>query len=227
MFHQSTGASRMKTDAQLQFDVNEELDWDPSIHAEDIGVAVHDGVVTLTGHVNTFAEKWEAERASQRVAGVKALAVEIDVTLPGSSTRTDADIARSAENVLEWNSYVPRNRVKVLVEGGMITLSGQVSRDYQRRAATDSVRTLMGVKGVTNQMTLPPGIPSDTVKSDIEAALQRRVPDDARHISVEVSGGDVTLTGTVHCWSERDQACHSAWGTAGVRSVKDNLTMTH
>jgi osmotically-inducible protein OsmY len=215
----------MKTDAQLQFDVNEELNWDPSIHAEDIGVAVHDGVVTLTGHVNTFAEKWEAERASQRVVGVKALAVEIDVTLPGSSTRTDADIARSAENVLEWNSYVPRNRVKVLVEGGTITLSGEVSRDYLRRAATDSVRTLMGVKGVTNQMTLPLGIPAGNVKADIEAALQRRVPDDAKHISVDVKGGDVTLTGTVHCWSERDQARQTAWGTAGVRNVNDNLTM--
>ena len=215
----------MKTDAQLQFDVNEELDWDPSIHAEDIGVSVHDGVVTLTGHVNTFAEKWEAERASQRVAGVKALAVEIDVILPGSSTRTDADIARSAENVLEWNSYIPRNRVKVLVEGGTITLSGEVSRDYQRRAATESVRTLMGVKGVTNQMTLPLGMPSDNVKTDTEAALQRRVPDDAKHISVDVKGGDVTLTGTVHCWSERDQARRTAWGTAGVRSVNHNLTM--
>jgi osmotically-inducible protein OsmY len=154
----------MKTDAQLQFDVNEELDWDPTIHAEDIGVAVHDGIVTLTGHVNTFAEKWEAERASQRVAGVKALAVQIDVTLPDSSTRNDADIARSAENVLEWNSYVPRNRVKVLVESGMITLSGELARDHQRRAAIDSVRTLMGVKGVTNQMTLRAGIPSDDAR---------------------------------------------------------------
>jgi osmotically-inducible protein OsmY len=215
----------MKTDAQLQFDVNEELDWDPSIHAEDIGVTVHDGVVTLTGHVNTFAEKWEAERASQRVAGVKALAVEVDVTLPGSSIRNDADIARSAQNVLEWNSCIPCNSVKVLVEGGMITLSGEVARDYQRRAATESVRTLMGVKGVTNQLTLPAGAASDTVKTDIEAALQRRVPIDAKHIRVDVNGGDVTLTGTVHCWSERDQARHSAWGTAGVRSVKDDLTM--
>ncbi|MGD0502667.1 MAG: BON domain-containing protein [Steroidobacteraceae bacterium] len=215
----------MKTDAQLQFDVSEELNWDPSIHAEDIGVTVHDGVVTLTGHVHTFAEKWEAERASQRVAGVKALAVEVDVTLPGSSVRNDADIARSAQNVLEWNSYVPGNRVKVLVEDGMITLSGEVARDYQRRAATDSVRTLMGVKGVSNQMTLPSGTSSDTIKTDIEAALQRRVPDDAKHISVEVNGGDVTLTGTVHCWSGRDQVRHSVWGTAGVRSVKDRLTM--
>jgi osmotically-inducible protein OsmY len=215
----------MKTDAQLQFDVNEELNWDPSIHAEDIGVTVHEGVVTLTGHVNTFAEKWEAERASQRVAGVKALAVEVDVTLPDSSIRSDADIARSAQNVLEWNSYVPRNRVKVLVEGGMITLSGEVPRDYQRRAATESVRTLMGVRGVTNRMTLPPGAASDSVQTDIEAALRRCVPEDARHISVAVNAGDVTLTGTVHCWSERDRARQSAWGTAGVISVKDSLTM--
>ena len=100
-----------------------------------------------------------------------------------------------------------------------------MSRDYQRRAATDSVRTLMGVKGGTNQMSLPSGIPLDTVKSDIEAALQRRLPDDAKHICVEVNGGDVTLTGRVHCWSEKDQARHSAWGTAGVRSVDDKLTM--
>jgi osmotically-inducible protein OsmY len=216
----------MKTDAQLQFDVNEELNWDPSIHAEDIGVTAHDGVVTLTGHVNTFAEKWEAERASQRVAGVKALAVEIDVSLPGSSTRNDEDIARSAENVLEWNSYVPRNRVKVLVEGGMITLSGEVSRDYQRRAATDSVRILMGVRGVTNQITLAPSGRSDTLKTDIEAALRRRVPDDAKHIVVGVQpGGNITLTGTVHSWSDRDLARNSAWGTAGVHSVDDHLTM--
>ena len=215
----------MKTDTQLQEDVIAELKWEPSINATQIGVEVKDGVVTLTGHVTSFAEKWNAERAAQRVAGIKALAIEMDVTLPGSSKRNDADIARSAENVLQWTAGLPRDCVKVMVENGWITLSGEVDWGYQRQAAIRAVRYLLGVTGVSDEIAIKAKLPLSAVKSDIEAALMRRAIDDARNISVKVQGGEVTLTGTVHSWSERDLAEHAAWGTPGVRNVVDLITV--
>ncbi len=217
----------MKTDAQLQQDVLAELKWEPSVNAAQIGVEVKEGIVTLAGHVDSYAEKWDAERAVQRVCGVKALAIEMDVTLPGSSKRTDADIARSAQNVLEWTTYLKKDSVKVMVEGGFITLSGQVDWTYQRQAAAGAVRNLMGVTGVSDQITIKPSVSSGAVKSDIEAALKRRAKTDAQNISVDVRGSDVTLTGNVHSWSERDLATHSAWGTPGVHKVVDNLTVAY
>jgi osmotically-inducible protein OsmY len=217
----------MKTDTELQQDVIAELAWEPSVHAEQIGVEVKDGVVTLAGHVSSFVEKWEAERAAQRVSGVKALAVEIDVTLPGSSQRNDVDIARSARNVLEWTTYWPQHEIKVLVEAGWITLTGEVDWEYQRQAASNSIRGLIGVTGVSDQIVIKPHATVLPVKSDIEAALKRRIHSDAKHISVRVKGADVTLTGTVHSWSERDSARNSAWSTPGVRSVSDNLTVAY
>lgn len=236
----------MKTDAQLQTDVFAELHWDPSINAAQIGVEVKNGVVTLTGEVSTFSEKWEIERIAQRVAGVMALAINIDVMLPGLSQRSDADVARSAENVLQWMTFTPSNPIKVLVESGWVTLSGHVDWDYQRQAAHGAVRHLMGVKGVSDQIVInehqtskkapaaaagaggavkSPELTSSGVKSDIEAALQRRARTDAKNISVEVNGGVVTLRGSVHTWSERELARQSAWGTPGVMSVLDNMTL--
>jgi osmotically-inducible protein OsmY len=217
----------MKTDTELQQDVIAELAWEPSVHAEQIGVEVKDGVVTLAGHVGSFVEKWEAERAAQRVSGVKALAIEMDVTLPGSSKRNDVDIARSARNVLEWSTYWPQHEIKVVVEAGWITLTGEVDWEYQRQAASNSIRGLIGVTGVSDQIVIKPRATVLPIKSDIEAALKRRIHSDAKHISVGVKGADVTLTGTVHSWSERDSARHSAWSTPGVRSVADNLTVAY
>ena len=217
----------MKTDTQLQQDVIAELKWEPSVNAAQIGVEVKDGIVTLAGHVNSYSDKWGAERAAQRVSGVKALAIEMDVKLSGSSKRTDADIARSAENVLEWTTYLPKDSVKVMVESGLITLSGEVDWEYQRQAVAKGVRYLMGVKGVSDQIVIKPKVSLSAVKSDIEAALKRRATTDAQKISVEVRGADVTLTGTVHSWSERDLAKHAAWGTPGVRNVVDNMTITY
>jgi osmotically-inducible protein OsmY len=217
----------MKTDTQLQHDVIAELKWEPSVNAAQIGVEVKDGIVTLAGHVSSYAEKWDAERAAQRVSGVKALAIEMDVKLSGSSKRTDADIARSAENALQWTTFLPKDRVKVMVESGCITLSGEVDWEYQRQAAAGGVRYLMGVTGVSNQIAIKPKVSVSVVKSDIEAALKRRALADAQKISVEVRGADVTLTGTVHSWSERDLARHSAWGTPGVRNVVDNITVAY
>lgn len=215
----------MKTDAQLQQDVIAELKWEPSINAAQIGVEVKDGIVTLAGHVSTYAEKRGAERAAQRVSGVKALTVEMDVKLAGSNKRTDADIAGSAKNALQWRSSLPKDSVKVMVESGWVTLSGNVDWEYQRQAAAGAVRYLTGVTGVSDQIVIKPKVSLTAVKSEIEAALKRRATSDAQTISVEVNGADVTLTGEVHSWSERDLARHSAWGTAGVRNVVDNMTV--
>jgi osmotically-inducible protein OsmY len=217
----------MKTDVQLKQDVSAELSWEPSVNAEEIGVEVKDGIVTLAGHVGSYAEKLAAERATQRVAGVKALAVEMDVRLPGVSKRTDADIAHSAENVLLWASYLPKDAVKIKVESSWITLTGEVAWDYQRKAAVDAVRAMVGIAGVSDQIAIKTRASANVVKEDIEAALQRRAKSDAQHISVHVLGGDVTLTGTVHSWSERELAANSAWMAPGVRSVVDNITVSY
>lgn len=204
-----------------------ELKWEPAVHAEQIGVEVKDGVVTLAGHVDSFAAKWAAEHAAQRVAGVTALAVEIDVKLSGSSTRTDADVARSAENVLLWTTYLPKESVKVLVEDGWVTLSGEVQWGFQRSTAAAAVHYLAGVKGLSNQITLKPSLRVNVVKHDIEAALQRQASRDSKKISVSVDGSVVTLMGKVPNWAERETATNAAWCTPGVSRVVDNITIAY
>jgi len=217
----------MKTDTALQLDVIAELKWEPSVNAANVGVEVKDGIVTLAGHVDTYAEKWDAERAAQRVSGVKAIAVEMDVKLRGDNRRTDADIARSATNVLEWTTSVPKDSVTVMVEKGWLTLAGEVQWEYQRQSAADGVRYLMGVTGISDQIVIKPKVSSAAVRSDIEAALKRRAQKDSRQISVSVEDHEVTLGGSVHSWAEKDLANHSAWGTPGVRNVVDNLTVAY
>jgi osmotically-inducible protein OsmY len=217
----------MKTDTQLQLDVNAELAWDPAIQSADISVTVKDGIVTLAGHVGSYAEKMDAQRATLRVAGVKALAAEMDVKLGGDSTRQDVDIARSAKNVLEWTTYLPNDSVKVTVESGWVTLSGEVNWEYQRQSAASAVRYLKGVKGVYDQVVIKPNISAPVVKADIEAALKRRAQRDAKVIAVSVDGGNVTLSGKVHSWSERELATNTAWASPGVRNVVDNITLTY
>jgi osmotically-inducible protein OsmY len=214
----------MKTDAQLKQDIIAELAWEPSVNASKIGVEVAGGIVTLASHVGSYTEKVHAERAAQRISGVKALAVEMEVRLPGSNQRTDADIARSAENVLEWTSYLPSS-VKVKAEKGWITLSGEVDWDYQRKGASDATRHLMGVTGVSDEIAIKPRASVSGVKADIEVALTRHAQAEAQHITVEVRGSDVTLGGRVHTWSERELAASSAWATPGVRNVVDNITI--
>ncbi len=217
----------MKTDSQLQQDVSAELDWEPSVHAARIGVEVKDGVVTLAGLVDSYAEKWNAERAAQRVSGVKAMATELKVQLSSLGERTDADIARSVENVLEWTSSLPAGAVQVMVEGGWVTLSGDVDWQYQRQAAADGVRFLMGVTGVSNQISVKPTVTAKAVKTDIESALKRTAIAEAKKIAVDVSGSTVTLTGSVHNWAERETATKSAWGTPGVYNVVDKMTLAY
>jgi osmotically-inducible protein OsmY len=217
----------MKTDSQLQQDVMAELKWEPAVHAAQIGVEVKDGVVTLAGEVSSYTEKLHAERAAQRVSGVQALAVDMQVKLSSFGLRTDADIAASARNILNWTSTLPSDAIQVLVEGGWLTLSGHVEWQFQRQDAANSVRHLVGVTGVSNQIAIKPAASATVVKSDIEAALKRRAVDDAGTIAVDVQGGDVTLTGTVHSWAERDLATRSAWGSAGVRKVVDHMNLVY
>jgi osmotically-inducible protein OsmY len=217
----------MKTDTQLQLDVSAELAWDPAINSEDIAVKVSGGIVTLSGHVQSYAEKMDAERATFRVSGVKALAVEMDVRLGGDSTRQDVDVARSVKNVLEWTTYLPKDSVKVAVERGWVTLSGEVAWEYQRVSAVSAVRYLLGVKGIDDKISIKPSISAPVVKADIEAALKRRAQKDAKEISVSVQGSDVTLSGSVHSWSERELATTTAWASPGVRKVTDNIVLTY
>ena len=216
----------MKSDSQLQQDVLAELKWEPCVTASRIGVEVQSGVVTLAGQVGSYSEKWHAERAAQRVSGVGALAVELKVKLTGDS-RTDSEIALSVESVLLWSTSIPDDAVKVMVENGFVTLTGDVGWQYQRLAAADSIRTISGVTGVSNQIGLKPTVSMSAVKSDIEAALKRSASEDAKKITVEVHGADVTLKGKVSSWAERETATTSAWGTPGVRSVRDEMTLEY
>jgi osmotically-inducible protein OsmY len=217
----------MKTDSQLQKDVGEELRWEPQVAASQIGVEVKDGVVTLSGEVSSFAEKWNAEQAAQRVSGVNALAVDLKVKISGLGARTDADIARSAENALQWSTSVPDGAIKVMVEKGYITLTGDVDWQYQRLAAAASVRFLAGVTGVSDQIAIKPTLKVSAVKSDIDNALKRAALADSKKIHVEIHGADVTLTGKVQNWAERDTATTSAWGTPGVQRVIDKMTIDY
>lgn len=217
----------MKTDKQLKNDILAELRWEPSVNAEQIGVEVKDGIVALAGHVDSFVEKWAAEKAAKKVSGVRALAVEMDVKLPSLSQRNDADIARSADSALEWTTYLPRNTIKIQVESGRVTLDGDVEWEYQRRAALSAVRNLMGVKGITNNIVIKSKVTANGVKADIIDALKRRAMTESQKIVVDVHGSDVTLSVTVDNWAERDLATHSAWSTAGVQNVQNNIIVAY
>ncbi|MEJ8827280.1 BON domain-containing protein [Variovorax humicola] len=215
----------MKSDSQLKADVVAEITWDPAIRtpATQIGVIVKDGVVTLAGHPCSLAEKHAIENAAQRVEGVKAIAVEMEVRLAVGFERTDADIAQAVERALEWNVLVPHEKIKVMVEDGCVTLSGELEWAYQRQAAEVAVRDLLGVVSVANQLVVKPRVKSSDIATKIEGALERQASREARHIQILVDGGVVTLRGKVHSWAERKAAQGAAWSAPGVASVVNNL----
>lgn len=213
----------MKTDAQLKKDINDELEWEPSINAAQVGIAVKDGVVTLTGHLDTFAEKYAIERMVQRVRGVKAIAVEIDVKLEPGHKRSDSEIAAAAESALKWHSVVPVERIQVKVEKGWVTLRGEVDWDYQRKSAEKTLRNLTGVVGLSNAITLKAAAVPTNIADRIREALSRHAEREARHIEVTVHGGVVTLRGKVDSWAERKAAFGAAWAAPGVSSVVNDL----
>jgi len=195
------------------------------VHAAEIGVSVDSGVVRLSGTVRSYPEKWAAENAAERVKGVKAISDEIEVRLPGTSERKDADVARAAANALEWNVFVPKDRIKALVENGWVVLDGAVEFQFQKVEAENAVRALLGVKGVVNHVALQPLVSPSDVKGKIVKALERAAEVEAKRISVNTEGGQVTLRGNVTSWAERQEAERAAWAAPGVTEVQNRLVV--
>jgi len=213
----------MRTDAEIQKDVLEELKWEPFLNASEIGVAVKDGVVTLSGTVNMYSKKLGAEKAAKRVAGVKAVAEEIDVKLFSSSVKNDTEIARTIADSLKWHSSVQEEKIKIKVEDGWVTLEGQVDWEFQKDAVKSTIEDLTGVKGITNLITVKPSVTAKDIKQKISSAFHRSATIDSEKVKIDISGNRAILTGKVRSMAEKDDAEDAAWNAQGVTSVENKL----
>ena len=215
----------MKSDEDIRRDVEAELQWDPDISATDIAVAVKDGVVTLTGFVRSYPQKWQAERDVKRVSGVRGVANDIEVRLPNLDARPDPEIARDAVQEIRFTLPYSGEKVSITVKAGWVTLEGEVEWHYLRERAEEAVRRVRGVKGVTNLITIKAKVATTVVKSQIEDALRRSAETDAKNITVEVDGDKVVLRGQVRSWAERQDAERAAWRAPGVREVENLIAI--
>jgi osmotically-inducible protein OsmY len=215
----------MRTDAQIQLDVIDELRWDPKISEKEIGVAVKDGVVTLSGFVPSYAERFAAEIATERVSGVRAVATELAVKLAAERTRSDTEIAHKAVDALKWDVMVPDEQIKLRVVDGWVTLEGETEWQYQKEAAARSVRYLIGVRGLTNAIVVKSKVSPFEVSTAIKNALRRSAELDAEKVQVAAKDGTVTLRGKVRSWAERQDVERAAWSAPGVTDVVDELTI--
>jgi osmotically-inducible protein OsmY len=216
-------ATLLKTDEEIQNDVLAELKWDARIQPNEIGISVKDGIVTLTGWVDSYLKKWTAEDVAHRVDGVKGVANDIEVKL--ATERTDPDIAAAAVHAIEWDAFVPSDKVQVTVSKGWVTLRGEVEWQYQKEDAERVVRRLAGVKGVTNLITVKPRVTASELKKKIEDALVRNAEIDANKITVEVQGSKAIVKGSVRAWAEREEAERVAWSAPGITEVENRITL--
>ena len=215
----------MRSDSEIEKDVKAELEWDPDLDATDIAVSVKNGVVTLTGFVKSYTDRYEAETAAKRVAGVVAVANDIEVRMPSVDERPDPDIAREAAAAIKSQLPISSENIKIIVKNGWVTLEGEVEWQYQRQTAENVVRRIKGVKGVSNTILLRPRAEPTEVKRKIQEALRRSAEVDANRIEVEARGGEVILKGTVRSWIEREEAERAAWAAPGVTKVEDRIVV--